>query len=113
MNREPDADEQSRRSFITKSLYVVPVVLSLKAAPAFASYGSGKPVEDSDKPAKGWGKPPDKPVEHSDKSAKGSGKPPNNNGNNGLGNGVDPQPPGNPPVNDGAGTSPGQSGRHR
>lgn len=29
------------------------------------------------------------------------------NGNNGVGNGLDPQPPGNPPVNDGAGTSPG------
>ena len=28
-------------------------------------------------------------------------------GNNGVGNGVDPQPPGNPPINDGVGTSPG------
>jgi hypothetical protein len=28
-------------------------------------------------------------------------------GNNGVGNGLDPQPPGNPPVNDGAGTAPG------
>src|SRR5687767_6251415 len=28
-------------------------------------------------------------------------------GNNGVGNGLDPQPPGNPPVNDGPGTSPG------
>ena len=28
-------------------------------------------------------------------------------GNNGVGNGVDPQPPGNPPINDGPGTSPG------
>ena len=28
-------------------------------------------------------------------------------GNNGVGNGEDPQPPGNPPINDGAGTSPG------
>jgi hypothetical protein len=34
-------------------------------------------------------------------------------GNNGVGNGVDPQPPGNPPVNDGPGTSPGHPGnRH-
>jgi hypothetical protein len=32
------------------------------------------------------------------------------NGNNGVGNGVDPQPPGNPPVNDGPGTSPGNPG---
>src|SRR5215213_10025669 len=31
-------------------------------------------------------------------------------GNNGVGNGVDPQPPGNPPVNDGAGTGPGNPG---
>ncbi|MEZ4667653.1 MAG: hypothetical protein R3E39_07020 [Anaerolineae bacterium] len=31
-------------------------------------------------------------------------------GNNGVGNGEDPQPPGNPPVNDGAGTSPGNPG---
>jgi len=31
-------------------------------------------------------------------------------GNNGVGNGVDPQPPGNPPVNDGSGTSPGNPG---
>jgi len=28
-------------------------------------------------------------------------------GNNGVGNGLDPQPPGNPPINDGAGTGPG------
>src|SRR5262245_27156293 len=31
-------------------------------------------------------------------------------GNNGVGNGLDPQPPGNPPVNDGDGTSPGAPG---
>jgi hypothetical protein len=31
-------------------------------------------------------------------------------GNNGVGNGIDPQPPGNPPVNDGPGTSPGSPG---
>ena len=31
-------------------------------------------------------------------------------GNNGIGNGIDPQPPGNPPVNDGGGTSPGNPG---
>jgi hypothetical protein len=34
----------------------------------------------------------------------------NPKGNNGVGNGVDPQPPGNPPVNDGPGTSPGNPG---
>lgn len=32
-------------------------------------------------------------------------------GNNGVGNGQDPPPPGNPPVNDGPGTSPGHPGR--
>lgn len=31
-------------------------------------------------------------------------------GNNGVGNGQDPQPPGNPPINDGPGTSPGNPG---
>jgi len=34
-------------------------------------------------------------------------------GNNGVGNGVDPQPPGNPPVNDGPGTGPGNPGNRR
>jgi len=34
----------------------------------------------------------------------------NQNGNNGVGNGEDAQPPGNPPVNDGPGTSPGNPG---
>jgi hypothetical protein len=32
-------------------------------------------------------------------------------GNNGVGNGEDPQPPGNPPINDGPGTGPGHPGR--
>jgi len=31
-------------------------------------------------------------------------------GNNGVGNGLDPQPPGNPPINDGSGTGPGNPG---
>lgn len=42
------------------------------------------------------------------KSSGGGGKGPK--GNNGVGNGPDPQPPGNPPVNDGPGTSPGNPG---
>lgn len=37
----------------------------------------------------------------------GGGRP---KGNNGVGNGEDPQPPGNPPINDGPGTSPGNPG---
>ena len=36
--------------------------------------------------------------------------PTNPKGNNGVGNGLDPQPPGNPPVNDGPGTGPGNPG---
>jgi hypothetical protein len=31
-------------------------------------------------------------------------------GNNGVGNGIDPQPHGNPPINDGPGTGPGNPG---
>ena len=34
-------------------------------------------------------------------------------GNNGVGNGIDPQPPGNPPINDGPGTSPGNPGNKK
>jgi len=41
------------------------------------------------------------------KSGGGGGRP---KGNNGVGNGEDPQPPGNPPINDGPGTSPGNPG---
>jgi hypothetical protein len=36
--------------------------------------------------------------------------PTNPKGNNGVGNGLDPQPPGNPPINDGPGTGPGNPG---
>lgn len=35
------------------------------------------------------------------------------NGNNGVGNGSDPAPPGNPPENDGGGTGPGNPGNGR
>jgi hypothetical protein len=73
--------DESRRSFITKAVYVTPLILSLKADPSFASSGSG--TENSKHPWKG---------------------------NNGVGNGQDPAPPGNPPVNDGPGTGPGQPG---
>jgi len=34
-------------------------------------------------------------------------------GNNGVGNGLDPQPPGNPPVNDGPGMGPGNPGNKK
>ena len=36
---------------------------------------------------------------------------PSQPGDNGVGNGVDPQPPGNPPINDGPGTGPGNPGK--
>ena len=42
------------------------------------------------------------------KRAPGRRAPPK--GNNGVGNGIDPQPPGEPPVNDGEGTGPGNPG---
>ena len=74
---ESPMDEQSRRSCLKTAAYVTPLILSLKAEPAFASNGSGG-------------------VAH---------------GNNGVGNGLDPQPPGNPPINDGPGTGPGNPGR--
>lgn len=71
-------EKQSKRDFLKKSAYVVPAILTLKAIPAFAGSGSGRP-------------------EH---------------GNNGVGNGLDPQPPGNPPWNDSEGTGPGNPGRY-
>jgi SdrD B-like domain len=46
-------------------------------------------------------------VVHSKQSDNDHGSP---KGNNGVGNGLDSQPPGNPPVNDGEGTSPGTPG---
>lgn len=44
--------------------------------------------------------------------ARSTGGPPSNHikGNNGVGNGDDPQPPGNPKMNDGPGTGPGNPG---
>ena len=93
--------DDSRRSFLKKAAYTAPLILTLKADPAFASYGSGKPVDE--KPVnteKPWKE--EKPEK--DKHAKG---------NNGVGNGPDPQPPGNPRVNDGLHTGPGNPGNKR
>jgi hypothetical protein len=47
---DPKGCDESRRSFITKALYVAPLILSLKAAPSFASSGSG--AESAAKPPK-------------------------------------------------------------
>jgi hypothetical protein len=44
------------------------------------------------------------------KSTGSRGGPKKPKGNNGVGNGLDGQPPGNPPVNDGPGTGPGDPG---
>ena len=71
-------DKSNRRDFIKKTAYAVPVILTLKAMPAFAAAGSGES---------------------------------HLTGNNGVGNGYDGQPPGNPPINDGPGTGPGNPGR--
>ena len=45
---------------------------------------------------------------HEKEGGKPKGKP--EKGNNGVGNGEDPQPPGKPPVNDGPGSKPGAPG---
>ena len=73
---------ESRRNFLRKGAYLAPVVLSFAVRPSFAQNGYG---------GNGKGKTFPK-------------------GNNGVGNGEDPQPPGNPPINDGPGTSPGNPG---
>jgi hypothetical protein len=75
-NRVLTGNDSTRRSFIKTATYVAPAILTLKAAPAFASLGSQKSA----------------------------------NCNNGVGNGIDCQPPGDPPINDGPGTGPGNSG---
>lgn len=44
----------SRRSFVKRALYVTPAVLTLRANPAFAAYGSGRPQEQTDSSANGF-----------------------------------------------------------
>jgi hypothetical protein len=49
MNRDDQLSAGgSRRSFVRKALYVTPAVLTLKANPAFATYGSGGPQQNTD-----------------------------------------------------------------
>ena len=80
-------DEQSsRREVLKKAAYVAPAILTLTAVPSFASNGSGLAEREGEKFK--------------------------TKGNNGVGNGLDPQPPGNPPVNDGPGTGPGNPGNN-
>ena len=49
MNTTRDNDD-SRRSFLKKAAYTAPLILTLKADPACASYGFGKPADE--KPVK-------------------------------------------------------------
>jgi len=78
-------DEQaSKRELLKKAAYIAPVILTLKAVPSYAQSGSAQAAQ-----------------------ARGNDK---EKGNNGVGNGPDPQPPGNPKVNDGPGTGPGNPG---
>jgi hypothetical protein len=77
--------QASKRELLKKVAYVAPAILTLKVVPSFASSGSALAEQARE------------------------GKD-NEKGNNGVGNGLDPQPPGNPKVNDGPGTSPGNPG---
>ena len=68
----------------------------------------GRGQQQCGQAACGGGKGPGGRVGKGCKQAGKPGQPPR--GNNGVGNGRDPQPPGNPPVNDGANAGPGQPG---
>ena len=76
--------QASKRELLKKAAYITPAILTLKALPSFASSGSGLAELAREKDEE--------------------------KGNNGLGNGIDPQPPGNPKINDGPGSSPGNPG---
>ena len=79
--------QASKRELLKKAAYVAPAILTLKVAPSFASSGSGLTEQ-----------------------AREAKENDTQKGNNGIGNGIDPQPPGNPKVNDGPGSSPGNPG---
>jgi len=68
------------------------------------------PVDGGGPPDDGGGTTPpvDCPPGSDDENCVTNGEDPK--GNNGVGNGLDPQPPGNPPINDGPGTGPGTPG---
>ena len=65
---------------------------------------------DKDRDNKGKHKGHDKDRDPCDRGNHGKNNDDRPKGNNGVGNGLDPQPPGNPPINDGPGTSPGSPG---
>lgn len=79
-----NGNEQSRRAFIKTGtlLYVAPAILTLSAKPAFAQQGSPQGQNRGGGPK----------------------------GNNGVGNGIDPPPPGNDGRNDVPGTGRGNPG---
>ena len=126
-------DEQaSRRDVLKRAAYVAPAILTLKAVPAYAQSGSGRNARVAETGNNGVGNGPDfqPPVNNGPGTSPGnprnrqsqsrSGQTPQERegkfkeikekGNNGVGNGPDPQPPGNPKNNDGLGTSPGNPG---
>jgi hypothetical protein len=80
--------QASKRELLKKAVYIAPTILTLKVAPSFASNGSGL----------------------TEQAREGETAKEREKGNNGLGNGIDPQPPGNPKVNDGPGSSRGNPG---
>lgn len=43
-------EQESRRAFVKKAVYVPPSILTLQAAPAYAKYGSEKPGRDNKDP---------------------------------------------------------------
>ena len=126
-------DEQtSKRELLKKAVYIAPAILTLKAVPSYAQSGSGRNARVAETGNNGVGNGPDfqPPVNNGPGTSPGnprnrqsqswSGQTPHERegkfkeikekGNNGVGNGPDPQPPGNPKNNDGLGTSPGNPG---
>jgi hypothetical protein len=77
-------EQTSKRELLKKAAYITPAILTLTAVPSFAANGSGVTELAKEKDRQ--------------------------KGNNGVGNGLDPQPPGNPPVNDGLRAAPGNPG---
>jgi len=80
-------EQITKRELLKRAAYIAPAIFTLKAVSSFASSGSGQTE-----------------LERKNDKRKG---------NNGVGNGLDPQPPGNPRVNDGPGTGPGNPGNKR
>lgn len=84
-------------------------IVPLLSSPAVTSVApvtpTGSTIRDNLMPVPRWEQTPGLRPEQGEESGRNGSK-----GNNGVGNGQDPQPPGNPPINDGPGTSPGNPG---